>query len=382
MFDFLTSLGARAERRMTPRVGVALAGAGGLIAVFGALGIGGDQLLTDDGDIRRIPGVLVTLLMIAVGLGLLTRVRSGPIATGATVLAAVGVPALVFFLTVDDSGDFPPFSFDAVVFVSMAVWLALYVVGPARGRLFLLALGLVAAPLFVMEQVEEISTVPEAIGEAFLYGFSAGTTSEEDFTVDEDGNVVVEDEFGEDMTEDELEEPDLPDPTNLGVIALVFGALYVGAGHVLSRRGLLGAGTPPTVLGALLLPLGIAFVADDLGDSPSGVALLVIGAVLLFAGATSGRRFTTWGGAAAFGVGVTVILGDVLPEDASTMTVSLVALVVGAAVVLAGHTLASAIGEPAEEDQRRTLRPEMEEAGLDEPGPPPDDSVWQPPTST
>src|SRR4051794_34271622 len=156
----LDRFGRRGVRRMTPRVGIALAGAGALIAIGGAIGIGGDQLTTDDGDLQRIPGVVISLALIVAGYAVLRVIRTGALATAAATAVALGIPTLLIFATVTDD-DFPPFSFDVVLLVSTLAWLAAYVVGPARGRMVLLALALVFAPIFVMEEVEDISTVPE-----------------------------------------------------------------------------------------------------------------------------------------------------------------------------------------------------------------------------
>lgn len=334
---------------MTPRVGIALAGAGALIAIGGAIGIAGDQLTTSDGDLQRIPGVLISAALIAVGLFVLTKSSSGPFATAAATAAALGIPTLLFFVTVDD-GDFPPFSFDAVLLVSTVAWLALYVVGPARGRMLLLALALVVAPIFVMEQVEEISGVPESVGEVFGQTFFGGYP--DDMTYDEDGFPVID----ETTTFEEPVAPEFPDPTNLGAIALAFGLVYVGAGLVLARAGFDGTGTPFSAIGGIALLIGIAFLADDLKDVGSGLALVVLGLLVLVVGAVAARRFTTWFGGFLVGVGVLVLVAEALGDDSSGLTSSIVFLLVGLAVVFAAHLVAAVLGEPAEEDQRRSFR--------------------------
>src|SRR5687767_12733560 len=127
-------LGPRAARRMTPRVGISLAGAGALIAIGGAIGIGGDQLTDDDGDLQRIPGVLVALLLIAAGLAVLHLIRTGPLATAGAAAGAAGIPMLLLFATVNDE-EFPFFAFDALLLVSTVAWLIAHLVGPGRGRL-------------------------------------------------------------------------------------------------------------------------------------------------------------------------------------------------------------------------------------------------------
>jgi hypothetical protein len=362
--ELLTNLGARAERRMTPRLHIALAGAGALIAVGGAIGLGGDNLVDDDGDVHRITGVLVTALLVAAGIAVLTRIRTGAYALAASTAVAIGVPVLVFFLTVNDDG-FPPFSFDAVLGVSALAWLALYVVGPARGRMVLLAGALAFAPIFVMEEVENISSVPETIGQSFSRMFTG--TSSESFdsssggsfdsgggTFDPDtGEFTIDEDFDESDSGDftnELEEVDLPDPTNLGLIALVFGIAYLAGAHLLTRRGLAGTGTPLAVVGALSSFVAITFLADDLEEIGSGLFLVALGVALLFVGAAAARRFTTWFGGFAFAVGVIVLVAKMLGDSPDGTAASLVFLLVGLAVVFLAQLLADRTDEPDEED--------------------------------
>lgn len=351
MTDLLERLGTRARRRMTPRGGIALAGAGSFVAVAGAIGLGSSNLTTSHGDIRRIPGMVVSVALIAVGILLLTRMSSGPIAVAGATAEAIGFPALVFFATVDND-DFPPFDFKLILLVSTIVWLAAYFVPPSRGRAVFLTLALIALPLFVMEQVEHISQTPVAVGAAFSHAFSGAEQS--DYTIDADGNVSFDDE----ATPDSQPAPALPDPTNLGIIALLFGAAYTAASFVLSRRLFVGTATPLAVWGDLLLVIGTIFLADDLREIPTGLLLAAIGVVLAFVGASSARRFTTWFGGASFATGVIVLIGKAT-DGSSKNVVSIVSVAVGAAVVIAAHLAMERYGEPAEEDERRSFRPAM-----------------------
>lgn len=351
----LEGLGPRAVRRMTPRAGIALAGAGSVIAVAGAIGVGGDHLVGAHGDIHRIPGIIVSLALMAVGIFLLSQVRSGPIAVAGATAEALGVPALVLFATVDNN-DFPPFNFDAVLLVSAVVWLIAYVVPPSRGRVLFLALGLIALPLFVMEEVEEISQTPVAIGAAFTGAFFGGEEAFQSPTFDDQGNVIFDTELSPEPERDP--EPDLPDPTNLGIIAMLFGAAYAVGSFVLSRRHYVGTATPLSAIGAVSLVVGVLFLSSDLEEIGTGLLLVAIGLGLAFVGASSARRFTTWFGAIAFGLGVVVLVGKAT-DGTSARVGSFVFLVVGAAVVAAAHVATTRLGEPAEEDERRSFRPEL-----------------------
>jgi hypothetical protein len=381
--QLLDGLGPRAERRMTPRLHIALAGAGALIAIAGAIGLGGDDLVDDDGDVHRLRGVLVVSVLLAVGIALLTRVRTGAIAIGASTAVAVGVPVLVFFLTVKADG-FPPFSFDAVLGVSALVWLVLYAVGPARGRMVLLVGALVFAPIFVMEEVEDISSVPEAVGASFTNAFGGSSSSFDSgsgATIDPETGEVTFDDGAVLVPGDDFEQPDFPDPTNLGLIALVFGLVYIGAAYVLTGRRLEGTATPFAAVGSISSFFGLTLLGDDLREIGTGVCMVALGAALLFVGAAGARRFTTWFGGFSVGIGVIVLVGKAIGDAPNTTMASLVFLLVGIAVVAAAQLLSASVGEPAEEDQRRSFRARTrQEPDQDDPAPP-DDTVFAPPTS-
>lgn len=375
--DLVERLGARAERRTTPRIGIALAGAGALIAVVGAIGIGGDNLTSGDGDLQRIPGVLVSAVLIAGGMLVLHRVRSGPIATGSSVSVAVGIPALLVFLTVRD--DYPGFAFDVSILLATAAWAAAYLVGPARGRIVLLTLALVGAPIFVLEQVEDISSVPEEIGNAFVSSFFGAAQESFDDSTAFDGSTGFED-APEPFLPDAPPEPDFPDATTVGGILLAFGVVYAATGHVLNRRLLDGVGTPFAPLAVIATALGLVSLGDDLGELGTGILLVLLGTALTFMGATAARRFTTWSGGALAGIGVVVLVTEALGDTTGT-TAFVVLFLAGWAVIFVAHLLVVAIGEPTEEDQRGSLRPTDGPRAGHEPGPPQDADTWAPPTA-
>ena len=355
----------RVRRRVEPRFGVAVAGAGVVIAVGGAISLAGEETGAVD-DPNRVPGLVVSLLLIAAGVALVRRFRVGPLALAGSVAAAVGVPALLVFATIDD-GEFPGFDLAATLLVSAIGWAVLHVV--CDGRLLFLAAALVALPLFVMEVTEHLSDIPEAVGYGFASAFS-GVSSPEDIDSfgfeyqDGDGDGLDDltyldpDEFDEayggfddDLGGElrEYEPPPAPDPTVLGAIAIVFAVLYVGVGQHLSGRGSAGVGTPPTVVGAVLAAVGVAFLAADLREVVTGLALIGIGAAIAWFGVEAGRRFTTWWGSLLLGVGVLVLIDRALGDTSDGSGASAAALVIGAAVVLAGQVIADVLDEAPEE---------------------------------
>jgi hypothetical protein len=355
--DLHERLGARADRRMTPRIGISLAGTGSLLAIGGSIGLGTNDLVGDDGDLNRIPGLLVSLVLLGVGMVVLQRIRSGPLATGASVAAAVGIPMLLLFATVKDS--YPGFNVDAVLLLATVAWLAAYAVGPARGRVLFLTLALIGAPLFVLEQVEAISDVPRGIGEGIAAAFGG---------------------FEGELDGEEQQRTDLPDPTTVGFILLAFGAAYASFSRVLSGYRYDGIATPFAPLGVIGVTVGIGFLADDLGTTWSALLLLAFGLGITAVGAMAARRFTTWSGAILTAYGIGGLVGEALGDGVSVTTASIVFVLVGIAVVTGAHLLVAVIGEAGEEDQRRSLRNLDAPRAGQPPGPPPSDELWAPPT--
>ena len=335
MNDALDRLGPRARRRMTPRVGVVRAGAG----------LGGDRLVTDDGDVQRLPGLVIALVVLIAGYLTLVRVRTGALASAGATAATLGVPLALFFLTFDEGEDLP-FSVDAVLLVSALAWGALYVAGPGRGRLVFAAAALVGLWLFALNLVEPIEELSPFA--AIELGF------------------------------DEREQPDF---TDAGVLSLLIGVVYVGASFALSRRGYDGTGTAFVAAGIAALVVAVQLLVPDLEES-TGYLAVALGLGLAVVGAAGNRRATAWIGAAGVGIGTVVLVQDAVSGQSATGQ-SLVFLVVGLVVVVAGHLAGLGLGEPAEEDERRSFRasPDAPRAG-DDPGPPADDSLWAPPTSS
>ncbi|HEX8802833.1 MAG TPA: hypothetical protein VF743_01530, partial [Acidimicrobiales bacterium] len=327
----LDGLGARAERRAEPRLGVALAGVGMLVILVGILVWGGDSAasgVADSGEPDRTLGMCLSLAVIAVGYALLVRFRHGPLAAAGVVAAALGVPVLVGFATFDpgvaadpDVLLVLPIGVDAIVLVSLAAWLATYAWVPvARGRVFFLALSTFTLWLYVVEKVEEgaagyLLTLPYS---SLLFPFAY----------------------------DYEDAPELPDPTAIGAASLTVGVLYYVAAVALDRRRARGAATPFVAAGFAASAVGIAHVAGDLEAIGTGLLLVLAGATLAVVGALHGRRFTTWVWAAGVGLGLLVVLSDVISDSAAGYGTA--AIVLGAALVVVAHLLSDGLGEPDE----------------------------------
>jgi hypothetical protein len=343
----LARIGPRAIRRVEPRLWVTLAGVGCILVVIGILVISGDAQ-TPDPDTNEPgptwPGIVLCLLVVAAGYLLLHRFRDAPAASAGVAAVVLALPPLIYFATYDADrldGAFRglPFSIDAVLALSALVWILSYAVGPGRGRPLLLGAGLLFAWLFVLQVIEdpfESDLEPPVVVE--------GPFAEDD----EFGDDPFAEDFGDDGFPEDLpdaQRPDEPNMTTVGIVSVLFGIGYLLVGRRLDRHGFAGTGTPFVTVGLITLPIGIAYLGEDLEIAGTGIAFVLAGGVLAWLGAVGGRRGTTIIGALEVLVGIGLIVGDLM-EDSSPTSIGTTLALIGAAIVIAAQLLHAATREP------------------------------------
>lgn len=321
----LTPALIRRDRRPEPRLATALAGAGCALAVLGVLTISSDALApSGGGDGSQVPGIVLSLMLLAAGLALLSRAPDGALRTAGSVASTLAIPPLMFFVTFDEGG-FPPYSTEGILAVSAAAWITLHLVGPAAGRSFPLGAGLIAAWLLVLQLIEEPFTSP-------FDSFAP----------------LVEPTFGEsgDFSDLPGTDFDAPDLATMGFLTLLIGATIAVVGHRLDRAGQHGRATAFALAAIVMLPAGVLLLLEELEAFGSGLFLTVIGVVIGASGALRGRRGTTWFGALFVFYGLTIIIDDIAGDSVSGFGVA--AAIAGAGVVFGAHSVATALGEPDE----------------------------------
>jgi hypothetical protein len=356
--SFIDSLGARGRRRAEPRASIALAGAGCVLAILGVLAISGDIGTSTAGDdFNRFPGLILSALVVAAGFATLSLVAAGAAATAGTVAAALGMPALLFFLTFDE-GSLPPYSSDLILIGSTIVWVAAYAVGAGRGRPFFLGAGLLGAWASLLQVTEDAFDAPwNLLSGWFAYAPEQAVS------------------FGR---------PGVPDLTTMGVLSLLTGVAYLLLARRLDRRGQHGVATPFAVAALPILAAAILLLSNDLEQAGTGLLMVIIGLGLTVHGATTWRRATTWLGGGAVALGAAIFLGDM--TDDGTIA-GMLFLAAGIGIVAGGHALAAALREP---DEMERTAPADAIVGQGHPGlpdvdpdgqwaPPPDDPPRPPP---
>jgi hypothetical protein len=292
------------------------------LAVVGVLVWGGDFLAggggggsVGGGSSRQLLGIALSLAVVVIGYTLAVRRQRGPLATAGVVASALGVPVLFGFLTVDSGGGTSglPFSLDAIVLVSVLVWVVSYLFVPgARGHAFYLGLSTALLWVYVLDKA-----APELFSPASLF-------------------------FGFDPFQSDR--PPGPDWATVAALSIMFGALYYLVGFTLDWRGRAGAAVPFAISGFVAMAVGIAAASADLHEIGTGIVLIVVGLGLGAYGARSGRRFTTWAWSAAVALGVAVIVGKAAGNNAAGGGIALI--VCGVGLVVGGEVLARSLHEP------------------------------------
>lgn len=369
---FLDSLGARSRRRAEPRTSIVLAGAGCALAVLGVLIVAGDTGSSGD-EFNRFPGILLSALVIAGGLFTLNQSERGAIATGGAVAAALGFPPLLFFLTVDE-GSIPPYSTEAILLVPTLAWLALYAVGPGRGRPVFLGLGLIGLWAGALQVTEKVFDAPYLIV-PFFFGLAGSAFGGEDGS-----SSGFEGDASSDLGGGFYGDLHIPDLGTIGLISLLFGIGYLVLTRWLDRRGHHGTAQPFALTTIPALVVGTLGMIDDLEQAGSGLLMLLVGSGLAYHGATTRRRGTAWFGGALAVFGAAVFLSDMADDPT---IVGMLFLTAGIGIVFAGHGLSRALDEP---DELTVTDPALVVAAAPAVIPPPpgapepdDDAPWRPP---
>ena len=309
----------RFAQRPLPLAGGAIAGAGIALAVFGVIIWGGNYAITGGsgafgGGTRNALGIVLSLVVVALGYIVVATTRTGPLATAGVAASALGVPTVLGFITLDLSSG-TPIDLNVVFIGSILIWVFSYLVMPgARGHGFYVGLSGIALWIYLVIKIEpNLFALPFLAAERTFLG------------------------------------PDSPvsDPTRhldaLAAVSLILGALYYVSAFALDESERAGAATPFVVAGFPALLGGVLFAANAVNLVGTGILLIVIGAALAMYGARARRRFTSWIWAAAMAVGVILEIGKALPDNDAAAGAAFV--VVGVVLVLIGVAVSAALSE-------------------------------------
>jgi hypothetical protein len=316
----IDQLGPRTWRRADPRGSVALAGGGVVLAVIGAVGASANIGSGDDfGGAQRATGVLVGLALVVAGMIAVQTEPRGPIAVAGTSAVVLGWPVALAELLLHDPDDLTP-----VLLLATLGWAVAYLVGPTRGRLFVLGAGL--AGLWASVAVVVTGS------ERFLSGLLPLNFFYLPFAL----------LYGGLGFDDELHRPSL---VGMAVIALAAAVLYLLVSRHLDRTGRRGAATPFAAVGIVLLVQGLYALTIETSAGAGGVVVALAGMGLALLGGSVGRRATAWAGGLVVPVGLAMVVIDGV-DDAGLA--GLLLAVLGVALVAWARVISGWLDEPDE----------------------------------
>jgi len=318
------TLGWRAERRPAPGFAHVLGAVAGAFAVIATIAF----VVAADSDDPQIPGIVLSVVLIAIALAVGAR-GVGPLRSAGTTALVLIIPVLWAFAVAGD-GDFGMGAFRGVVILTLASYSALYLVGWTKGRGVFLGAALIALTYWV-----GFEGAGDSRGGIFSGSFDPAL---------------------------------LDQPQSLGgnsdssaTMVMLLGLAYLVAGGLLDRRRLAGAATPFLAVGAVASVIGGVTLASNEGSLTGGIVAVLLGASVGIVGAAGHeRRGTTWFGVFVVFGGLVAILVDVSPDEEAGL--GAIALVIAVACGALAWWLASVLGEPDDGDDRR-LPPTAPEGG-------------------
>ena len=320
--EWLRALGPRTTRRPEPRFGVLISVVGSIAAVIGAFALAGS------GDDPNLGVVFIALAALTGGGYLALWVyQSGPLATAGATASALALPIALFILIDGLIGDNEPgeVSAELILALSIAGWMAAFLVGPGRGHVVYVGFSCVFLGYYLADQMG---------GGLFT-----------------DGAATV-------------------DTAQMWALMLIAAAL-IGAGYLLDRASAVGIATVSAGSGTFFalfatvfaagaasitiidesepLIFGLGFTSTDLSASDlviPGLVMVVGGVAMALYGASHDRRATAWTGTAATVVGF-LMFARGLAED-SVVTFGIMLIVLGLAATVGGVLLAARLAESNE----------------------------------
>jgi len=365
---------------------------GGLLVTLGVVVL--LSKVSDEGDSPALVAGLLAALAVAGLVVSLPRLPGGP-ATAAGVTAAFLLAAapMGFWLQTADSIGFKAAA-SLFILVPTAVWAACFLVGATRGRPVFLAGALAGLWLLLSVLAVDTGSTSSFEGSSSIQATLVAAAQETPDDVDGDG---IPDEFDPDFVDPDAPEPSAPEDTDgdgipdefdpepfsgtnsggsdsgsgdsefesdseefdpstivpslfgvpfffgvgsagsaVGVIALLFGVGYLAVAAVLDQSERAGTATPFQGVGIVALLTAVSALGGDLGDVGTSLAVLVVGAGLLWLGVMARRRLTAWLGTVLAFSGVFALVATIVDDE---VPAGVLLAILGLGVVVAAQVL-------------------------------------------
>jgi hypothetical protein len=321
----VSRLGWRAQRRPRPGFAHVLGAAAGAFVVIGVVAFI-VEVAPDDPTAAGV-GFTAALAIVALAAGFFVP---GPIRAAGVTALVLSIPLIwVFALFGDGNGGRSDIR--GVYLLTLACYLALYLLGWTKGRAIFLAGTLLFFASWLTFEVagsDSDSLIP------FQSEISSSSSST-DFGLSTDTPLSdAEDTTG-----------------STAAVALVIGVGFLGVGALLDRRRLEGAATPFIVIGAVEMITGAVVLGGNESVLMGGLLAAVAGAIVGLIGARCDRRrATTWIGVLVVFGGLVAVLIDIAPNSAAG--VGGIAFGFALALGCLAWWLAPVLGEPDDGDER------------------------------
>ncbi|MCU1452384.1 MAG: hypothetical protein JWN46_530 [Acidimicrobiales bacterium] len=277
---------------------------------------------------RRAAALLLALLFEVVGALAMFRWRDRAVATAGVLVSAITVIPVLVFVFVDPkhpnvafgSIDKSKGTITAILAIGAVLWLVAYGFAPVRRAGLFLVAALLSIWLVFLVQIATAGLDRASSFGAFPIPFNSSPS------LNPDGTFAA---------------PSPRSPTNaltkVALVSLFFGLAYLLLAVLADRRrdhrpasSLVGVALP-------VLTIGVLALGPSLHTKATSILGLVAAAIVVLAGATGGRRFTSWYGAVAAYVAITTFIANVTRSNEIAAAVVLLLLGIGAA--LAGAAL-------------------------------------------
>jgi hypothetical protein len=340
-------VGWRGRSRVAPFLSHALGAGGGALVALGVLVLGFDY--AEDDSSGTLGAALCAVLLVA-ALIVMTRVPA-PARSACVAAVVIAAPGLWFFaITVESSSG----ALTGFYLLSIATLVALFLVGPTRGRAVLLGVALLFLWGWVVGEfagTSKLGEIETSSAPAPADSGTAGDSARAAFGGDEDFEDFEDFEDEEFDFEDEEEFPESGAETDAGIVSLLIGAAYLAGAWLLDKRQLHGLATPFVAVGAIAAITGAIIIGVDAGEIGGGLLAVAVGGGLGWVAAQgSHRRATTWIGALTATIGITVVVNDIADVDDSAVGFAILVIILGGAVAVGATFLGRYLNEPDDEE--------------------------------
>ncbi len=321
--------------RAKPWLSIAVAGIAGAIVLEGAAALGSEYS-------ENWASITVGIAVVAAYL--LEYIAGRVVQAACTTIVAFGIPT---FVTLAVTPIHTYNGFRMIVLLSIALWVAVFMVGGTRGRALFLALAMLGAWTFAVLEVGHVQDTARVLQSIVPFATPTYDFDQPDcefYEYDDEGNFVENQDCAA-QYEAASRRPPLPDYSlGIGLVSLLFAMMFLAGMVTNDGRNANGLGTAFAIPALIAITTAVGAFALKLDSIWFGGVLAMIGGLILGSIGNGNRRFTTWAGALGVGAGILLFTGDVAEkwfDSDSDLVLGLTWIVAGVVAIVAAVKMAS-----------------------------------------